>query len=319
MKRENIQHTEGAVFQSGKGLVALAIPFLLLVGVLLVSCNDQPIDPDTGHAVRMDTTVVVQHDTIVINSRDTVIETRVDTVIVEHRDTIKVETVKRDTIRDTIEVIKTRIDTIKVPTNATRFRRAILRFEARNTAEPNGGVEAVEINVTDWLQYKVIDSNDNVRGIGLSMSLAMPTAYNDFAIGSNQIVADNPYSLRGISLFIPVFRIGANVPPFDEVLLNQHPFSDILVGSNQGGMMITTRQGDRSELQQFWTGQVREVQNPTGVDRFENEGTLTLKSINRATRRITLQVQARFFLTMEFGGRNVTQPFNLGLEIDLGY
>ena len=288
----------------------------LLIGLVLASCRDQPIDSGT---IRIDTTVVTQYDTIVVNNRDTVIQTRVDTIIANNRDTI----VRRDTILDTLEIIRTRVDTIEVPVNVTLPRRATLRFRVRSDSGSGGGngaVEIVELNVTDWLQYQVVDSNNTVRGIGLSMSLGLPAIYSSRAIGLNQTTLDElRYSFQGLSLFVPIFRIGANNIPEDEILLNQHPYSGIPSGSNRGGMLVTMRRRGTGELEHFWTGKELEVDTPTGVEKFESGGGIAVKSIDRQSRMILLRIEASFYVPVRIGGRESGGEFDLSLDLELGY
>ena len=293
------------------------LALILLVLTSLAACNDTPLDPVTG---RIDTTVVTHIDTVVINGRDTIIETRIDTVIIERIDTVEITRVKRDTIRDTVEVIRTRIDTIEVPVNATRFRRAILRFQGRpDTSGLNGPLETVEVNLTDWLQYRVIDSSDVVRGIGVSISAAIPPAWTDYVVGTNQIVVDNPYRLRGLTLFIPTFRVGPNDGPFDDLPLDQHPFENFIPDVAKGGMMVSLRQRNANEPEQFWTGQVTETGGSTGGERYVNEGTMMLKTLDRKNNLITVRIEARFYLPVETSGRAGVQPFDLALDLELGY
>src|SRR5688500_11383621 len=74
------------------GIAAAVIGALLLLGVLLSSCIDQPIDD--GGTANIDTTIVRVHDTIVINETDTIVVTRVDTIFRDRFDTVKVVEVR---------------------------------------------------------------------------------------------------------------------------------------------------------------------------------------------------------------------------------
>ncbi|MGE3800291.1 MAG: hypothetical protein AB7H80_04660 [Candidatus Kapaibacterium sp.] len=319
MRKEQQKYRAGdEAGQKGGGVIGLLMASLLLAMMFVAACNDQPLDPITS---RIDTTIVTHRDTVVVNSHDTIFETRVDTVIVERRDTLEVTTVKRDTIRDTVkvEVIKTRIDTIEVPVNVVRLRRGILRFQGRNDSlGANGAVETLEFNLTEWLQYRVIDSGGVVRGIGLSLSAALPPLYANYSIGSAQVTAENLYRLRGISIFIPTFRVNPINGVFNDVPLDQHPFDYLSADGEKGGIMITTRRRVGTDLQQFWTGQVLD-NSPTGGERYVNQGTFLVKSINTTTKIITTRIEAGFFLPVDVSGRTVAQPFQFALDLDLGY
>lgn len=83
--------------------------------------------------------------------------------------------------------------------------------------------------------------------------------------------------------------------------------------------MITTRRRVGTDIQQFWTGQVLEISNQTGGERYVNKGTFLVTFIDTTKKMITARIETEFFLPVDIGGRTVAQPFQFALDLDLGY
>lgn len=297
------------------GMVAGFVATLLLLGLLLSSCVDQPIDD--GGTATIDTTIVRVHDTIVINGTDTVIVTRVDTIFRDRIDTIKVIDVRRDTIRDTISRIV--VDTIEVPIRSGLFRSAKLSYPARfDSGGRMGQVEQLQIDVSDWIQYSVVDSGGMIVGLGLSMSVAIPPRFHDYAVGANQNGV--PYHLHGVTLFLPPTRIGSNRPGTpDTIPLRDHPFAPLANADGRGGLILTALHPESKELETFWTGQVTEITTPTGGERLVSNGVVRIGDIEVNARIIHLVIEARIFLRSTVNGVTTAQQVPVTLNMQLGY
>jgi hypothetical protein len=288
---------------------------LLMLGLLLSSCVDQPIDDD-GTA-NFDTTIVRVHDTIVINGSDTVVVTRVDTIFRDRLDTIKVIEVRRDTIRDTLRDFH--VDTIEVPIRSGLFRSAKLVYPARvDSGGRTGPVEDLQIDVSDWIQYNVVDSGGTVVGVGVSMSAAIPLRYHGYAVGINPNAV--PFHLHGVTLFLPTTRIvsdGMGAP--DTISLRDHPFAPLAGATGRGGIVLTVLHPESKELETFWTGQTTEISTPNGGERLVSNGVVRIGDIDTVARRIYLYVEARIFLRSTVNGVTTAQQAPVTLALQLGY
>lgn len=329
MQRNHATYGSGRHVRSSGGTAGIVAAVLILLGALFNACQDQPLD-STGISVIRDTITNVRHDTIVLNNLDTVIVTVKDTIIIEKRDTIITPEVRwdtvirRDTIRDTITrhridtVTRIIYDTVEVPRNEIRYRKATLIYNARNDSLGlNGPLQKLNVDLTEWLQYKIVDSAGAIHAVGVSMSAPIPSQYRRFGVAALQAAA--PFYLRGLAISIPPFRMGDAAGGVDTVPLNRHPYDWMSAQDRGGGIMITAQAGALPGFLQGWTGQVIEVALPTGGERFQSWGGLRISRINSSNRIIHLQIQGTIFVMAELNGRAVVERFEIVLELELGY
>lgn len=292
------------------------IPSIFLASALiLVSCADQPIDTGENGTVRIDTTIVRTVDTVVINDTDTVVVTRVDTTFITVRDTVKVEVTRRDTIRDTVE--RLRIDTIEVPTETNRKRFARLVVDGRDfSAGANGAVDSFGVDVSNWIQYRAVDSAGMLRGFGLTLSVGMPPRFREIDVGLGR--GTGRYRLHGVALFVPIFRPGFDLDSVDSFELKEHPYKIGLEDGREGGVLLSYST-DGGEIRNAWTGNRFDVSGQPTPGEFRSHGTLTIWMVDRTRRVIGGTIRAVIFLPEERSGTLNVIPVELRIDFELGW
>lgn len=313
--------------RSGSGVAGGILVVLLLLGSLISACKDQPLD-STGVTVIRDT-IRISRDSVVI--RDSIIYQ--DSVVIRdsifYRDSI----VLRDSvvIRDSVEVrdsvrykdsVRLRdsllYDTIKVPENIWRARSAILHYMGYDAADgANAELREFEIDLTEWLQYSVIDSsNYGVVGLGLSMSAAIPPDY--VRIGNRNNAQELAVYLRGITLHVPLFRINLNRGS-DSIGLYRHPYEWFSEEVRDGGVMITVYPEQTESPQQWWTGQTTIVDQAPGTERYVSKAVLYINRVDLQKRMIFAEITGVFYGTFQSGAKTLFQEFPINLSLQLGY
>lgn len=302
--------------RSSRTIISVFPALLLACAMLLTSCQDQPLDTGNNGTLRIDTTVVTRIDTVVLNNSDTVIVRRVDTTFVDRTDTVEVQLVKRDTIRDTI--LRVRIDTIEVTREIVRTRKARLRFVGMERENGVAGqVDSFFVDLSEWINYRVIDSAGELRGIGITLSTALPVRYRTVDIGLGR--TQTPYALQGIALFVPLVRTGNLNDPVDTIGLNHHPFALPITGARAGGMIVSVRDFEKTELINLVTGGVVEVDGQTGSDRFVNRGVLRIREIDRKEKIIVATIEATFYVADGVPNRMSAMPVEVRIDLELGW
>ncbi len=290
------------------------LPALLLASALLLtSCQDQPLDNGEGGTLHLDTTVVTRIDTVVLGNLDTVFIRTVDTTFVDRIDTVKVTV--RDTIVDT--VIRVRVDTIEVPREIIRTRKARLRYFGQDRANgTNAPIDSFFVDISEWINYRVIDSAGELRGIGVTLSTALPVRFRTVDIGLGRSTI--PYALQGVALYVPLLRAGNGGVFGDTIGLNHHPFALPTNGDRAGGMMISVRDFEKSELINLVTGGVVEVDGQPGSDRFVNRGVFRIREIDRKERVLYGVIEATFYIE-EDDLRGSVVPVDVRIDLELGW
>lgn len=318
MKPEQITYGTEDVVRPGRGTAGTVIALLILLGALLNACRDQPVD-GTGITVIRDTIrvsrdSVIIRDSIVYNDsvviRDSIIYR--DSIILKDTLIVRDTTVIRDSVRYRDSVV---YDTIDVPGSRNPYRSAVLTFQARS--DTGNLTRSVQVDLTDYLQYTVVESGDSVQALGLSMSAAMSPQFSRFIVSDLQDAV--PFYLKGITLNVPSFRPGLNAGAGETVPLNRHPYNWLPSGDKSGGMMITTQAGQLASFFQGWTGQVIETGGSTGGERYESGGELVLSRVNTSARMLNVHMQGTLYVAVEINGKQVVERFVLTLECELGY
>ena len=296
-----------------RGILTWIPSLFLAISLILVSCADQPIDSGDGGTVRIDTTIVRTVDTVVINDTDTVIVTRVDTTFVTVRDTVKVEVTRRDTIRDTIE--RFRVDTIEVPVETNRKRFARLVVHGRDlSAGGNGAIDSFGVDISDWIQYRAVDSAGMLRGLGLTLSVGMPPRFREIDIGLGR--SNSRYRLHGVAMFIPIFRPDFDINVADSFELEEHPYEVGLEDKREGGLLLSYS-ADGGDIRNVWTGNRFDVNGFPSTGEFRSRGTLTIWTVDRTRRIIGGTVQAVIFIPEERAGTLNVVPVELRIDFEL--
>lgn len=297
-----------------RSVVGLIPALLLGLALVLASCQDQPLDSGKNGTVRLDTTIVRSVDTIIVNGTDTVVVTRVDTTFVTVRDTVRTEVVKRDTIRDT--VVKVRIDTVEVPGGENRLRVARLTVNGVDRSSGSTGrIDSFTIDVTEWFNYRFIDSAGEVSGLGLAMSLGLPPRFREIDIAFGR--SAEMVTLEGIALFIPLFRPVELMNNAGAIELDNHPY-EFRAGDRPGGIMISYRKGDDG-IENAWTGNVFEVSTRPNPGQYRSRGTLRIKGVDRNRRVIAGTIGATIYVPEEQNGMLSVLPVALRIDFELGW
>ena len=250
-----------------------------------------------------------------INGTDTVIVTRVDTTFVTVRDTVKVEVTRHDTIRDTVE--RLRIDTIEVPTEINRKRFARLVVDGRDfSAGGNGVVDSFGVDVSDWIQYRAVDSAGMLRGLGLTLSVGMPPRFGEIDIGLGR--GTGRYRLEGVGLFVPIFRPNFDFNSVDSIELEKHPFRVGLEDGREGGILLSYS-GEDGEIRNVWTGNRFNVNGQPSTGEFRSHGTLTIYTVDRVRRVIGGRIRSVIFIPDERNGVLSVIPVELRIDFELGW
>lgn len=314
----------GGHVQSSRGIAGVILALLLLLGGLVNACQDQPVD-GSGVTVIRDT-IRISRDSVVI--RDSIVYK--DSVVIRdsvfYRDSIVLRdsTVVRDTVivRDSVRFIvkdSVRYDTVIVPENTWRIRKATLHYQGQNDSAGNGAPqETIEVNVTDWLQYTVVDSNNvGVVALGLSMSAAIPPKYANYSSRNNAF--SFPVYLRGFALHIPLFRMSRVQGFADTLVLQRHPYEWLSGDNRDGGMMISVETEEAKDILQVWTGKVIEPSIPPNNERLVSRGVLRINRVDTQRRIVVARIESVFYVLFTAGGREIIESISLSLDIEMGY
>ena len=295
--------------------IATMPALLLLLALLLTSCQDQPLDSGDGGTLRIDTTVVTRIDTVILRNSDTVFVRRVDTTYVDRTDTVEVTVIKRDTILDT--VVRKVIDTIEVPREIIRLRKGRLRYFGQDrTNGTNGAIDSFSVDISESINYRVIDSAGELRGVGLSFVAPFPARYRTVDIGLGR--TNFPYAMQGATFYAPLVRTGSANLPGDTVGLNHHPFALPVSGDRSGGMIIAVKKFESAEVINLVTGGVVEVDGQPGSTRYVNVGRLSIDEIDRAQKVVFASIDATFYIA-DGSVRTGVVPVEVRVELELGW
>jgi len=147
------------------------------------------------------------------------------------------------------------------------------------------------------------------------MSAAVPPEYAGISNGNNAFQI--PFYLKGVALNIPLFRRGPKNEA-DTLELIRHPYNWTSGDSPGGGMMIYVQPGNLP-LIEAWTGQVVDIANQPGQGRFVGHGVLRILRVDTQARNIGAQVVGQLYVPYEDGGRAIAEPFEITLNMELGY
>ena len=326
---QRVSETAGEHVRSGSGSAGVIMVMLLLLGSLISACKDQPID-STGVTIIKDT-IRISRDSVVI--RDSIIYK--DSVVIRdsifYRDSIVLRdsVVIKDSvaIRDSVHVrykdsVRLRdsllYDTIKVPENIWRTRSAILYYTGYDATDgANTQLREFEVDLTEWLQYSVVDSsNFGPVGISLSMSAAIPPEFLRIA-NRNNALKESVY-LRGIALNVPMSRLYARGGS-DSISLSRHPYDWFSEEERDGGMMITVYPETSQTLEHWWTGQITEVAKVPGVERYRSRGAVRINEIDYQKRMIFAEIEGVFYSTLLANEESSLEEFPINISLQLGY
>lgn len=321
MKQRTTTYGSGEGVRGSSGIAGVVFAVLILLGAFMNSCQDQPVD-GTGVSVIRDT-IRISRDSVII--RDSIIFN--DSVIIRdsiiYRDSIilKDTLIVRDTVvvRDSVRYWDSLVyDTVDVPGNAALHRKAVLSYQARyDSSGLNGPLEKVTADLTDWLQYRIVDSGGKTVALEMSMSAALPAVASHYGVVNMQ--GTTLFFLRGLALNVPLFRVDVTSGAGEMILLNRHPYNWLSSQDRTGGLLITAQAEQLPPFLQGWTGQVIEASASTGGDRLVSAGQLKLGRINYNDRIIYAQIEAGLYVETEINGKRVTERFDLLIELELGY